>query len=86
MQKQETQPIVASGSISDDVSAALKEHSELIKKNEELIKSQGETISGLEKSMSDSSDAVNKLVGKVDGLQEEVNKILSLIREIQVSP
>lgn len=63
----------------------MKEQSELIEKNGSLLKAQSETLSEVEKSMSESSDALNKLTGRVDHMEEEVNKIVVVTGEMKVT-
>lgn len=67
------------------VSSVLKEQSELIGKNESLLIAQRDSLLEMEKSMSESADSVKKLSDRVDNLEEEVNKILALTGEMQVS-
>ena len=57
----------------------------LIEKNETLLRSQSEALSDVEKSMSESSDALKKLSGRVDILEAEVAKMLTTTGEMQAS-
>lgn len=72
-------------SAADAVSAVLKEQRELIEKNESLLMAQNESLLGVEKSMSESADAVNTMNDRVDTLEEELNKILAMTGEMQAS-
>ncbi len=68
----------------DLLAEALKEHRELIEKNEAAVKNQNESLSDLEKAMTESFEVANKMTSKVDQLEEEINKILKTLGEMQV--
>ena len=70
--------------MNDTLTEALKEHRELIEKNETAIKNQKDSLLDLEKAMTESFEAANKMTNKVDQLEEEVNKILKMLGEMQV--
>lgn len=76
--------MLTTSNLNDALSEALKGHTDLIQKNESTILAQKESLTKLEKSLSQSSETADKMSGKVEWLEEEVNKILKLIDEMQV--
>lgn len=63
---------------------AMKEQSDMIEKNETSLKVHGESLSELEKAVTESFEAANKVTDKVGNLEAEVNKIQKLLGEMQV--
>lgn len=72
-------------SAAEAMSSVLKEQRELIEENKSLLMAQSNNLSEVERSMSESTDAFNKLTGRVSTLEEEVNKILAMTGEMQAS-
>ena len=70
--------------LNDTLNEVLKEQRALIDKNEASIQVQNESLSDLEKAMTDSFEAASKMTDKVGKLEEEVNKILKMLGEMQV--
>ncbi len=56
----------------------------MIEKNETSIKVQNESLADLEKAMTESFEAANKMTEKIGNLEEEVNKIFKTLGEMQV--
>lgn len=77
--------ILTTSNLNAALSDALGDHRNLIEQNAASIKAQSESIKELEKSFSESSEEMTKFSGKVDGIEEEVNRILKMLGEMQVS-
>lgn len=75
--------VVTADKMNETLSKALKEHRDLIEKNESTILAQKESLENLERSLSDSTHAADKMSGKMEWLEEEVNKILKTLDETQ---
>ena len=76
--------LVTTDTLNEALSDALKDHDTLIQKNESSILAQKESLLKLEKDLSESSVAADKMTGKVEWLEEELNKLNKLQDEMKV--